>query len=128
MCFNRSLGNVEILSDFCVVTSLQQQIDDLLFAGPHFIKLLFHKTLHLTDAPWSPQVALEPGSETLSGFGSSNVALRLILHSLGQSGRQLLTKCENVSTPPNTLKKRGYYSDCGIFRLTFVESFAHFVG
>lgn len=70
MCFDRSLSNMEILSDFCVVASLQQQINDLLLAGPHFIELLIHKTLHLTDAPWSPQVALEPGPETPSGFGS----------------------------------------------------------
>jgi hypothetical protein len=128
MCFDRSLSNMEILSDFCVVTSLQQQIDDLFFAGPHFVKLLIHKTLHLTDAPWSPQVALEPGSETPSGFGSLCVALCLILHSPGQSCPPVLTKCENVSTTPNTLKKRGYYSDYGSFRRGLTGSFAPTVG
>ena len=43
MRFDRSLGNVQIFSDFRVVTSLEKQIDDLPFPGPHLAELLFHK-------------------------------------------------------------------------------------
>jgi hypothetical protein len=42
MRFDRALGNVEIASDFRVVTSLEQQIDDLPFPGSHLADLLFH--------------------------------------------------------------------------------------
>ena len=82
MCLDRSLGDVQIVSDFRVVASLQQQIDDLPFAGPHLAEFLFHISLHLSDIPWSPQVARLTRSQGTSGFGS----LRLILHSLGQIG------------------------------------------
>ncbi len=43
MRFDRSLGNVQIPSDFRVVTSLEKQTNDLAFPGPHFAELLFHK-------------------------------------------------------------------------------------
>jgi len=85
MRFDRSLGNVQIFRNFRVVTSLEKEINDLPFPGPHLAEPLFHKTLHLTDAPRSPQVALQPG------FGS----LRVILHSRGQIGLSLLTNWEN---------------------------------
>jgi hypothetical protein len=42
MCFDRALGNVQIASDFRIVTSLKQQMDDLPFPGPHLVELLFH--------------------------------------------------------------------------------------
>jgi hypothetical protein len=72
MRLDRSLGDVQIFSDFRVVTSLKKQIDDLPFPGSYLVELLFHKALHRG-----------------SGFGS----LRLILHSHGQIGLPLLTKC-----------------------------------
>jgi hypothetical protein len=37
------------VSDFRVVTSLEQQINDLPFPWSHLVELLFHKSLHLTD-------------------------------------------------------------------------------
>ncbi len=61
MRFDRALGNVQIVSDFRVVTSLEQQFDDLPVPWSHLVELLFHKALHLTDAPRSPQVTLKPG-------------------------------------------------------------------
>jgi hypothetical protein len=42
MRFDRSLGNVQIFSNFRVVTSLEKQIDDLPFPGAHLAELLFH--------------------------------------------------------------------------------------
>jgi len=44
MSFNGALGDVQIASDFGVIASLQQKIDDLLFAGTHLAELLFHNT------------------------------------------------------------------------------------
>lgn len=38
-----SLGDVQILSDFRVVTSLKKQIDDLPFPGSYLAEVLFHK-------------------------------------------------------------------------------------
>lgn len=43
MCFDRSLGNVQIFSDFRIVTPLQKQLHDLLFPGSYVAELLFHK-------------------------------------------------------------------------------------
>ena len=60
MCFDGALGDVQVASDFSVVTSLEKQIDNLAFAGGHLFDLLFHKVLHLTDAHRSRQVALKP--------------------------------------------------------------------
>jgi hypothetical protein len=42
MRFDGSLGNVQIASDFRVVTSLKKQIDDLPFPGTHLVELFFH--------------------------------------------------------------------------------------
>ncbi len=43
MRFDGSLGNVQIASDFRVVTSLKKQIYDLPFPGTHLVELFFHK-------------------------------------------------------------------------------------
>jgi hypothetical protein len=43
MRFDRALGHVQIASDFRVVTSLEQQIDDLPFPWSHLLEILFHK-------------------------------------------------------------------------------------
>ena len=43
MRFDRALGNVQIASDFRVVTSLEKQIYDLPFPGTHLVEFLFHK-------------------------------------------------------------------------------------
>ncbi len=43
MCFDRSLGNVQIPSDFRVPTSLEQRLNDLPFPGPNLAEWLFHK-------------------------------------------------------------------------------------
>ena len=61
MRLDRSLGNVQIFSDFRVVTSLEKQINHLPFPGPHMVELLFHKTPHLADATRPLQVAPQPG-------------------------------------------------------------------
>jgi hypothetical protein len=64
MCFDGSLGNVQIASDFRVVAPLQQQIDDLALAGPHVAVVLFHHSLHLTDEFRSPSSGCQPGPGT----------------------------------------------------------------
>jgi|HubBroStandDraft_5_1064220.scaffolds.fasta_scaffold01842_4 hypothetical protein len=51
MRFHRALGNVQIASDFRVITSLQQQLDQLPLPRSHLVELLFHKALHLTTRP-----------------------------------------------------------------------------
>ena len=43
MRLDRSLGDVQIFSDFRVVTSLEQQLNDLLFPGSYVAEILFHK-------------------------------------------------------------------------------------
>ena len=49
MCFDGALGDVEIASDFRVVASLEQKIDDLALAGPQLIKFLVHDCTLQTD-------------------------------------------------------------------------------
>jgi hypothetical protein len=51
MRFHRALSNVQIASDFRVITSLQQQLDQLPLPRSHLVELLFHKALHLTTRP-----------------------------------------------------------------------------
>jgi hypothetical protein len=78
MRFDGALGNVEIASDFRVVTTLEQQVDDLPFAWPYswgdfrsycchyWLELRFHKIFHnknctCTDATGPLLVALQAG-------------------------------------------------------------------
>ena len=42
MCFDGSLGYVQIASNFRIVTTLQEEFDDLLLPLPHFSKFLVH--------------------------------------------------------------------------------------
>ena len=42
MCFYGSLGYVQIASNFRIVTTLQEKLDDLLLPLPHLSKFLFH--------------------------------------------------------------------------------------
>jgi hypothetical protein len=51
MRLDRSLGDVQIFSDFRVVTSLKKQIDDLPFPGSYVAELLFHKHRTLPIRP-----------------------------------------------------------------------------
>ncbi len=46
MRFHGALGNVQIASDFRVVTSLEQQLDNLPLPWPYFLELLFHRNQH----------------------------------------------------------------------------------
>ena len=55
MSFDGALGHVQIASDFGIVASLQQKIDDLPLPGSQLLKLLVHEQ-HLADAQRSPQV------------------------------------------------------------------------
>jgi len=55
MRFDGALGNIQIPSDFRVVTSLEKQIDDLPFPGAHLAELLFHKNTHLIDQTQAPK-------------------------------------------------------------------------
>jgi hypothetical protein len=43
MRFHGSPGHFELAGDFCVVTSLQEQFDDLLFSRTQANGLLFHQ-------------------------------------------------------------------------------------
>jgi hypothetical protein len=60
MRLDRSLGDVQIFSDFRVVTPLKKQIDDLPFPGSYLAEVLFHKHLHLADPTRPLQVAEQP--------------------------------------------------------------------
>ena len=53
MRFDGSLGHIQIASDFRVVTSLKQKIDDLPFPGTHLIEFFFHKNCPKPMWPWS---------------------------------------------------------------------------
>jgi hypothetical protein len=55
MCFYGSLGYVQIASNFRIVTTLQEKLDDLLLPLPHLSKFLFHVVPPL-DAHRSPPV------------------------------------------------------------------------
>ena len=77
MRFHRSLGDVQVVSDFRVVTSLQQKIDNLPLPWPYLAEMFFHKkTAPHRHAPVAASGA--SGAETCplgaSGFGT----LRLI--------------------------------------------------
>jgi hypothetical protein len=87
MRFDGALGNIQIPSDFRVVTSLEKQIDDLPLPGAYLAELLFHKNTHLID----PNAGAEIWPLGTSGFGS----LRLNLQPRGQIGLPALTSCKN---------------------------------
>ena len=57
MRFDGAVGDVQIPSDFRVVTSLEKQIDDLPFPGAYLAELLFHKNTHLI----APNAGPKPG-------------------------------------------------------------------
>jgi hypothetical protein len=61
MRFDGSLGNVQIASDFRVVTSLKKQIYDLPFPGTHLVELFFHKDCTWPMRPGLLQVAKQSG-------------------------------------------------------------------
>jgi hypothetical protein len=103
MRFDGSLGNVQIASDFRVVTSLKKQIYDLPFPGTHLVEVFFHKHCTWPMRPGLLQVAKQSGSLGTSGFGS----LRLILHSRGQIGPGMLTNCKNSGCALFRPQKRG---------------------
>jgi len=69
MRFHRSLGDVQVVSDFRVVTSLQQKIDNLPLPWSHLAEMFFHKKLRLTDTPRLPQVALKPAPSARLDLG-----------------------------------------------------------
>ena len=64
MCFDGSLGNVQIASDFRVVTSLEQQIDDLSLPGPHLAEFFFHKRCTCPTRPGRRKWLVQPGPWT----------------------------------------------------------------
>jgi hypothetical protein len=103
MRFDGSLGNVQIASDFRVVTSLKKQIYDLPFPGTHLVELLFHK-----DCTWPMRPGLLQSGEAIRSLGTSGFgSLRLILHSRGQIGPGMLTNCKNSGCALFRLQKQG---------------------
>jgi hypothetical protein len=86
--FHRPLRNVQVASDFRVITPLQKQLDDLLFPGTHLADRLIH-VVHLSDealvaVQWPKQ---EP-AHISRVFAYKNV------HEFDHSGVKRLTKCE----------------------------------
>jgi len=87
MSFDGALGHVQIPSDLRVVTSLEQQVDNLLFPRSYLGKLLFDCHLHLTEM-----------YAAVAASGAKNQAprriwiqsLRLILQTAGQNALFLL--------------------------------------
>jgi len=63
MRFHRALGNIQIPSDFRVVASLKQQLNDLPLSRPYLIQLFFHK-----HAPDRRLPLAASGSPTRSGL------------------------------------------------------------
>ena len=51
MRLDRSLGDVQIFSDFRVVTSLEKQLNDLPLPGSYLAEVLFHKHCTLPIRP-----------------------------------------------------------------------------
>jgi len=62
MSLDRALGDVQVASDFGIVTALEQEIDDLLFAGSHGSQRLVHFTSPQKPR-WTPQMAESAKSE-----------------------------------------------------------------
>jgi len=87
--FNRALGNVQIASDFGIVAALQQQIDDLLFPGTHFVEFFFHCITPLESRPgrrkWRDR---NPNESVISLFAQTSV------HARSHIARSALSKCE----------------------------------
>lgn len=81
MCLDGALGNMKIASDFRVIASLEQELNNLSFPGAYLFELFVHKTLHLPDAFHPPHVAIQLRLPDASGLGS----LPNILHSHGQN-------------------------------------------
>jgi len=77
MRFDGSLGNVQIASDFRVVTSLKKQIYDLPFPGTHLVKLFFHKDCTWPMRPRLLQVAKQSG---LSAHLDSGLCVSFCIH------------------------------------------------
>ena len=103
MRFDGSLGNIQIASDFRIVTSLKKKIYDLPFPGTHWVQLLFfHKDCTWPMRPRSLQVAKAIRNRRHIRFGS----LRLILHSRGQIGPGMLTNCKKSGCALFFLEKR----------------------
>jgi hypothetical protein len=64
MCLDRSLGDVEVPSNFRVVASLKQQIDDLPFPGPYLAEFFFHKHCTCPTRPGRRKWLVQPGPWT----------------------------------------------------------------
>src|ERR1035438_6667787 len=87
MSFDGALSHVEIPSDLRVVTSLEQQFDNLLFARSYLSKLLFDCHLHLTE---TYAAAAASGAKNQAPRRIWIQSLRLILQTAGQNGLFLL--------------------------------------
>jgi hypothetical protein len=107
MCFDRSLGNIQIPSDFRVVTSLKKQIDNLPLPWSHLAELFFHNHCHLTDAPRPPQVAKRSGPSAHLDSGLFGVSFCILAAKFGLS---VLTKCENLESVVFSLENSHYQS------------------
>jgi len=80
ICFDRALGHVQIASDFRVVTSLEQQIDDLPFPWSQLAEFFFHKYC-TCPTPQTRRLARKVGPPHIW----IRVSHSLNLHSRGQS-------------------------------------------
>jgi hypothetical protein len=92
MRFHCALGHVQIASDFRIVTPLEQQLDDLPLSGSYLVELLFHKSLHLTDA--APVTASGAETKPPSAHLNSGRCVSFCNHA-AKSCAKALTKCEN---------------------------------
>ena len=103
MCFDGSLGNVQIASDFRVVTSLKKQIYDLPLPGTHLVELFFHKDCTWPMRPWLLQMASDQVSRHISDSG---LCVSFCIHA-AKSGPQMLTNCKNSGCALFRLQKQG---------------------
>jgi hypothetical protein len=87
MSFDGALSHVEIPSDLRVVTSLEQQLDNLLFPGSYLGNLFFDCHLHLTEMYAGVDAS---GAKSQAPRRIWIQSLRLILQTAGQNGPFLL--------------------------------------
>jgi hypothetical protein len=102
MRFDGSLGNVQIASDFRVVTTLKKQIYDLPFPGTHLIELFFHKTAPDRCGPGRCKWLTQSGR---SAHLDSGLCVSFCIHA-AKSVPGMLTNCKKPGYAAFILEKR----------------------
>jgi len=94
MCFHSALGDVQIASDFRIVTALKQQIDNLPLPLSYVSKLLFH-ALTSTDALGPLHEANRPSGP----MHTPRFVIVIVSFSVHPRSQSPLTGCQNCENP-----------------------------